>query len=800
MKVSYNWLKDYIRCGLEPHELAERLSLAGLEVETVTPIKPNLNGIVVGKVLSVEEHPGANRLSACQVTDGRKKLRIVCGAKNVRAGQMVPLARVGTRLPNGKRLSAANIRGVMSEGMICSERELELGEDASGIMVLTVKCKPGTDFSEALQLNDCILDINITPNRPDCLSVIGVAREIAAILGKSVKLPRFSLKEIGETTRSELTVDIKDAKLCPRYSGRLIKDVKVGPAAFWLRNRLGMVGVRAVNNVVDITNYVLMECGQPLHAFDFKKVRDGKIIVRPARAGERIITIDGNEQELEGGMLVIADSRRAIALAGIMGGLDTEVSGETTEVLLESAYFQPQSIRRTSRKLGLESASSYRFERGVDYRGVVQASDRAAYLISLLAGGKVCKGVVDRRPIAQPSKKVVLRVPRLNSILNTCISRPRAKRFLERLNMQVRNKGREGLELIPPSYRVDLKEEIDLIEEIARLEGFDRIEAVAPKGIVSSESDYARLQAREMVGDSLCSLGFSEAICLSFMGASEMEGLMWREDSRLRNIVELRNPVSEEFSYLRTSMLPPLMRSLVLNASRGNQDVRLFEFGTVFQKSKDGKLPEERERLAVVAMGKLGRSNWCNSPPEADFYYLKGVLSALLTGSPDLISVEREEFDSFHHGRSAALLLNGKRWGRMGEIHPRITDSYGIRSTIIFAEVDTEMLFRALAKPSSYKQLPRFPSVRRDIAVVAEEGLPAGSIINCIYGAAPAIVDSVDVFDLYRGEQITDGKKGLALSIIMRSSKETLKEKNINQALEKIRDALRKLGCVVRES
>jgi phenylalanyl-tRNA synthetase beta chain len=566
-----------------------------------------------------------------------------------------------------------------------------------------------------------------------------------------------------------------------------------------MRNRLGMVGFRAVNNIVDITNYVLMEYGQPLHAFDFGALRDNIIVVRTARAGEKIVTIDGKERILEGGMLVIADGERPIAIAGIMGGIESEVSEGTANVLLESAYFKPQSVKRTSGKLHLCSGSSYRFERGVDYAGIVRASDRAAYFMKLFAGGTVCRGVIDRTPGALKSGEVVLRMPRLNSVLHTRVSSPGAKRFLKSLNMEVRDKGKGKLEVKAPSYRVDIKREADLIEEVARLYGYDRIEEVAPRGIVALVDGNGRLRGREILRDVLCALGFSEAICLSFMGLSEMDSLMWGPRNRLRNAVVLRNPVSEEFSCLRTSMVPPLMRCLALNAQKGNHDVRLFEFGNVFIASDVGMPPKEEERLALVATGHVGNAGWHSSPIEPDFFYMKGVVQEILKGTGASLVFEKKLFDGFHPGRSAELLLNGERCGYIGQIHPRVASSYGVRSVVTFLELNPKPLFTLVTSPKRYERLPRFPAVKRDIAVVVEEGLAAQKIIDCVYTALEGIADSVVIFDLYKGEQIPEDKKGIALSVKMRSQKGTLKESDITEALKKVHDALRRLGCEIRE-
>jgi len=798
MKISFNWLKEYVDCPLSPEDLADRLTMSGLEVEAVTRLAPVLKGIVVGRVLRVEPHPSADRLSVCRVSDGTRELGIVCGAKNVKAGDVAPLARVGAELPNGTTVRRATLRGIVSEGMLCSERELELGEDAQGIMILPSHSTPGRELAEALQLNECILDLNVSPNRPDCLSVIGVARETAAILKKPLVLPRYRVKEKGARSASHVRVSIEDGELCPRYCVRVVKNVTVGPSPFWLRNRLGAVGVRTINMIVDVTNYVLMECGQPLHAFDLQKIQGGCIVVRQARRGEKITTIDGRERQLDEGMLVIADSKAPLAVAGIMGGLHSEVGKETREILLESAYFKPQSVRRTSQSLNCSSESSYRFERGVDYHGLLPALNRAAHLISALGAGEPCTGVIDRRSAAWRAKKVALRIPRLNAVLGTRLSRRRVKAHLERLGMAVRERGKEVAEVSPPSRRVDLRREIDMIEEVARMEGYDRISAVPPVGVVPAGAGDPRATGREKVRGVLCALGFSEAICLSFMGLAEMDRLMWPKDEPLRHGVRLRNPVSEEFAYLRTGMLPPVMRCLSLNASRGNSDVRLFELGTVFSPRADGGPPVEGEKLALAVMGLSGIRSWCARVPEADFFQLKGVLENMLAGSDAEISAARAPLPSCHPGRSAVLLRNGLPWGWIGEIHPRVAEAYGIKAPVIFAEVDPAPLYTALLGERQYHPLPRFPAVKRDIALTADEHVEAARVIATVRRAEPELIEAVELFDLFRGHQIPPGKKGLAISITLRAQESTLREEEIEAAMKKIREALSRAGCEMR--
>jgi phenylalanyl-tRNA synthetase beta chain len=573
----------------------------------------------------------------------------------------------------------------------------------------------------------------------------------------------------------------------------------VGRSPFWMRNRLGMAGVRAINSIVDATNYVLMEYGHPLHAFDLQALHGGAIVVRTARRGERITTIDGRERELNEQILVIADAERPVALAGIMGGVDSEVGGGTSAVLLESACFKPQSIRRASKMLNLATESSYRFERGADYCGLVPVLDRAAYFIALCSGGTVCKGVIDKKASARRQRRIILRIPRLNSLLNARLSRSAVKGCLECLHMGARAKGKEALTIIPPSYRVDIAREIDLIEEVARLQGYDRIQEVPPIGCPASSGGDRRTEGRERVRGRMCALGFTEAVCLSFMGLAEMDRLMWRQDSPLRRAVRLRNPVSEDLSYLRTSMLPPLMRCLALNASRGNNDVRFFEFGAVFSPPTEGGMPREREKLVLATMGKTGGVNWCTPAREVDFFYLKGVLEALCEGAGVEISIRRAALPGCHPGRGATLSWGGIEWGWMGEMHPRVAEAYDIRVPVVFAEVDAGPLLAAALEDPTFRPLPRFPAVRRDIALVADAAMEAGKIIESVRTAVPGLAESVEIFDLFTGAQIPAGKKGIAVSIKLRSLQSTLTEGDIEKAMGDIFAAILRLGCEIRK-
>ena len=797
MKVLYNWLREFVDAAPDPAELAERLTLGGLEVETLARLDPGPAGLIVGRILSVEPHPNADRLSVCRVSDGARELTVVCGAPNVRAGETAPLAVPGVKLPDGTVLGRAKLRGVASEGMLCSERELGFGEDAAGIMLLGSGAREGRPLTEALGLDDWLLDVNVTPNRPDCLSVVGIAREVSAICGLPLFVPAPRVEETGSPAAGRARVVVERADLCPRYTVRLIENVRPVLSPFRVRRRLGLSGVRAVNAVVDATNYVLLEYGQPLHAFDFAKIRGGRVTVRAARAGERIVTIDGKERELAAGMLLIADDAGPVAVAGVMGGAGSEVGPETSEILLESACFAPVSVRRTSRALDLASDSSYRFERGTDIDGTATAADRAAQLIAEFAGGKVCAGTVECRVPAAPRRAVSLRLGRVNAVLGGGVARGEAAEYLARLGIEAREGEGDRIEVVPPARRVDLRREIDLIEEIARLRGYDRIPEVPPSAVDAAEP-AARGLGRARAREALRALGFSEAVTLSFMGEAEMDRLMWAAGNPLRRAMRLTNAVSEELSLLRTSLLPSLMRCLGLNASRGNHDVRLFELGAVFSPTTSGGAPVETEKLALAATGLTAPANWHAPGAEADFFFLKGVVESLVEKCGPRLWAERVVRDGFHPGRTASLFLGDALWGCIGELHPRVAEAYGVRGRVIFAEVDAVTLYAALAAEARYRALPGCVAVRRDVAVVADEGLEAARLVACAREAAPRLVDSVTLFDVFTGAQIPAGKKGLAFAVRLRSPAGTLTEEEMSAAMERIRAALRGEGCEIR--
>ncbi|MBN1546400.1 MAG: phenylalanine--tRNA ligase subunit beta, partial [Syntrophaceae bacterium] len=634
MQVSIKWLKDYIDLALTPDELAAKLTMAGLEVEAIERKKPAFTGVVVAKILSLSPHPNADKLSLCRISTGEAEFPVVCGASNIKVGDVVPLAKVGATIPGGYTIKHSTIRGEVSEGMLCSEEELEIGGDNTGIMILPPDLPLGLELSKALDLDDTVMDIGITPNRSDCLSIIGMAREIAALTGSTVKYPDITFNETTEDIDGITSVTIEDPDLCPRYTARILKDVKIGPSPFWMRQRLEAVGLRSINNVVDVTNFVMMEFGQPLHAFDFRFLEEGRIVVRRSHAGEPFVSLDEKERILRPDTLMICDGKKPVAIAGIMGGLNSEVKDDTAMVLLESAYFQPSSIRKSARWLGMGTDAAFRFERGIDPEGVVRALNRAAQLIAETAGAVVCKGIIDAYPnrVAVP-ESIPLRIQRVNDVLGANLDEGQIVESLRLLGMSVNKTDQIGFYSVnPPSYRVDIYREIDLVEEVARLIGYDRIELKLPQISVKPLEKEKKQVLIEKIRQILNGCGFSEAIHYSFITPKSCDVLnISAEDERAR-MLKIANPLTDDQAIMRTTLVYSLLDTMRTNANNGCYNLKLFETGKIFIDNGQGELPTEKERLGVLLTGVAYDDFWHLKESGADFYSLKGVVEDLIAG------------------------------------------------------------------------------------------------------------------------------------------------------------------------
>lgn len=780
---------------MELKELVNLLTMAGLEVEAATSTGHGFEKIVVAEIQSIRRHPNADRLSLVEAKTDREHFSVVCGATNIREGQRVPLALIGAKLPGGTEIKRSKIRGQVSEGMLCSEIELGLGQDGSGIMILGNNVPLGENLSAALGLVDTLLDISITPNRPDCLCVIGVAREIAALTQQQMRYPNLTLSDQGGDIHQRTSVTLLDPDLCPRYVARMIEGVKVGPSPDWMKDRLEKVGIRSINNVVDVTNYVMMEYGQPLHAFDFELLEEGRIVVRRARKGETFVTLDGVKRGLDEEMLMICDGVKPVAIAGVMGGLNSEIRAETRTVLLESAYFQPMNNRRTSKKLGFETEASYRFGRGIDYGGCANAANRAAALIRELAGGRVVDGVVDAYPHPILPPPIRLSVPRTNRILGTEIGVQRMKASLESLELSVRQENETTLIVTPPSFRSDLEREIDLVEEVARLNGYENIPLSLPKGPPSSEKPNRGLILEEKVKDLLVQHGYHEVITYSFTSPHSIEGLSLLPGDMRKKSLPILNPLTEDASVMRTSLIPGLLETACYNLSYKNTDLRIFELKKVYLTVEKERLPNEVKYLAGLAMGMKGDLHWADSMRPVDFYDVKGCLEDLF----EAIQIRGVKFNRaekipyLHPGKSSSLVCGDETLGVMGEVHPDVLSHYNITGKVYLYEIDFDRMVQVAQDGRKFRSLPRFPSVHRDLSILVGDHLEAEKVEEAIRLLQPPFLDHVSLFDVYRGSSIPPEKKSLSYRIRYQADDRTLTDDEVNQYHEKVISRLREI-------
>jgi phenylalanyl-tRNA synthetase beta chain len=795
MKVSLNWLKDYIEIRIGLYELIDLLTMAGLEVEEAISMGGGLEKVVVAEIRSIRKHPNADRLSLVEVKTHQETFSIVCGATNIREGQKVPLALIGARLPNGIEIKKSKIRGISSEGMLCSEIELALGQDASGIMILPTHVPLGVDLGEAIGLKDTILDISITPNRPDCLCVIGVAREIAALTHQKVKYPTLSLSDRGEEIHQKTSVTILDQDLCPRYVARMIEEVKIGPSPHWMSDRLEKVGIRSINNVVDVTNYVMMEYGQPLHAFDFELLEEGRIVVRRAEEGEEFVTLDGVKRTLDKEMLMICDGVKPVAIAGVMGGLNSEIKEDTQRVLLESAYFHPAGNRRTSKKLGLETEAAYRFGRGINYGGCLSAANRAAQLIQELAGGRVLEGVVDVYPVTIKPNPIRLSIKKIHQILGTKVSANQVRNYLEDLELEIRGEDEDTLMVTPTSFRGDLEREIDLIEEVARLDGYERIPITIPKGPPSSEERSKEFLIERKVTDTLIYHGYHEVITYSFTSPDAWDDIGLPLDDPRRKALRILNPLTEDLSVMRTTLIPGLLEIARYNVSRKNFNLRLFELKKVFIPQEGERLPKEVKFLVGLAMGFDRDPHWAFSPRSVDFFDIKGCVEDLL----EALKIGGLKFDKavgipyLHPGKASRVILNHDVLGVLGELHPQVLGHYEIHGKGYLFEMDFSKMVQWAGEEKRFQSLPKFPEVYRDLSVVVEKALESEKVREAIRSFRQPYVEGVSLFDIYEGPPIPEGKKGISYRIRYQANDRTLTDEEVNQYHEKILTRLKEV-------
>ena len=808
MKVTLNWLKQYVDFNWSPEELTERLTMLGLEVEGVQKISGAFDGIVVAQVITREKHPNADKLSLCRVNDGTGERQIVCGAQNFKAGDKVPLILPGASLPPkaGEKepftIKVGKIRGVESHGMLCSPQELGLPDAVDGLLILREDAKVGQPFAEYLGLSggDVVYDLEITPNRPDLNSLIGIAREIAAVTGNKLKAPVIQfLNTESEPIGGLVSVRNEEPELCPRYTARIIRQVKVGPSPEWLRSTLEKVGLRSINNVVDITNYVMLETGQPLHAFDYHLLKGQgtnppKIVIRRAVEGEKFTTLDGKERTLTSQTLLIADETKAVALAGIMGGKNSEINDQTVDVLIESAYFKPQNIRATSKKLELRTDSSYRFERGGDVGVCDNASRRAAQLICDLANGQVLGHSIDDFPKRPEHKTIGLHFSKTKDLLGIAIPHAEQVSFLTSLGLTTLEQTPGHCVFSIPTWRVDLKRDVDLIEEIGRLYGVDKIPSTPPRGALGSNAFDAVYDQLSEVRGILTGLGLNET-----QGQTLVAGTECRVPAE--SIVALANPLSSDMDVLRPNLLPGLLTILRHNLSRKNEDVALFEIGRVFT-NVNGQVKEER-RVAVAITGRRAPSFWSGDDRDAKFAGsdLKGLVEELLEqfGLRGIVFGKRPESTALFL-ESAAVTLGGKLpLGELGQLLPTLARKYDLRDAVFLAEFNLDLLIARRNAGKAFKPLPQFPSSRRDVAMLVAEATTHDAVLQAVKQAKAANLDAVELFDVFRGQGVPAGQKSLAYAFTYRSAEKTLTDGEVNGAHEKVVAQLQQqLSAVMR--
>lgn len=796
MIAPYKWLCDYINMDLTPDALSGKLIATGTAVEGYEELGSDIKKVVVGKIAKLQKHPDADKLSVCNVDVGDETLQIVCGAGNIFEGALVPVALIGANLPGGFKIKKGKLRGIFSYGMLCSGSELNLteadypGADVDGIMILQEDYTLGTPVRDILGLTDTVFEIEIESNRPDCLSMLGIARECSAALEMPMNMPDVSYSEAGGNINDYVSVDVKDTDLCERYIARAVKNVKIGPSPKWLKDRLISAGVRSINNIVDITNFVMLETGQPMHAFDHKDIRDGQIIVRRAHSGEQIITLDDKERSLTNDMLLICDGQGPIAIGGVMGGQNSEIKDDTTTIIFEAAKFAQGNVRRTSRALGLPTESSMRFSKGVDTAGCKTAMDRALHLVQQLGAGEIVTGEVDVLSADLSPIQVTVSASRINAHLGTSLSADEMASLLRRvfINTSVND---DILTCSVPSFRGDISLGEDIAEEVARMFGYNNIPSAKMTGEVNRGVIPPDERSVDRVRTLLVGLGCYECITYSFASSSELDKLNLPEDDKLRHMVKIINPLGDEQGYLRTSGVPDILKVVANNMKKKQFDLRLFETGRVYlpvQGSKD--LPEELKYVCIALAG-----------GQEDFFTLKGVVQNLLNAFGIYACKFTSDAPEYYHpGRKASVYADGEKLGELGEIHPDVAASYDIDKRVYVAELNLHAITGAADDTRKYESLPKFPAAERDLALIVDENVPAAALQEVIECNAGEFYESSELFDVYTGDQVGQGKKSLAFSIVFRAKDRTLLDEEANDA----RDAIVKaadaaFGAKIRE-
>lgn len=821
MKVSLSWLKEYVPVEMEVSKLADALTMVGLEVDSISERYDYLDTVVVGRIVEIQPHPNADKLRMCKVDIGDRFISVACGAPNIETGMLAPAALPGTILPNGLKLETTVIRGEKSEGMLCSDGELGIGPDYSGVRVLDADLAVGQKLAVALKLSDPVFDISLTPNRSDCLSIIGIAREVAAIQKKKIRYPSihrdgtsqargdFDLEKEGEKTRIKISenepvifdissVKIESPELCPRYTAKILEDITIRPSPFWLQDRLMSVGLRPISNIVDVTNFVMMEMGQPLHAFDLDQLAEQRIVVRTAEEGEVFVTLDEKERKLSGDMLLICDGEKAVGLAGVMGGMNSEISDATTRVLLESACFNPASIRKTSKKLGLPTDASHRFERGVDPHGTVKALERAANLMAEVGGGRLVEGVIDEHPLPQVTEKIPVSVEKTNRLLGSNLTANEIAEILERIEFTVEPEDEDRLMVVPPSYRVDVFRAVDVMEEVARLWGYKNIRTTYPAISASEQKPPKQRRVRDRVRNTMTGLGYTESVNYSFSDRASCDKLLLDSEDERRRMLGILNPLIEDHAVMRTSMLPGLLLNMRLNIAQQVKNLKMFEVGKVFISKGQDELPDEIEMLAGILTGNRYVPYWHAKEKEiqCDFYDAKGAVESLF----DALNIDNAVFTAETEtpctytkvGRTAYIYVDSTWVGVVGEFDAKVLSSYDIKSRAFMFEINMDRLKNLIPDVVMYRSIPKYPAISRDMTLIVRKDIESIRLLEAVKDMNEALIEDIYFFDVYDGEPVGPINKSISFRITYRSAVETLEDEYVDKIHKNIADALLK--------
>lgn len=793
MNLPMSWLNDYMDIDVTPKEYADKMTMSGSKVEGYENMGEAVQNVVTGKVLTCEDHPDSDHLHVCTVDAGTGEiLQIVCGAPNVKAGIIVPVALVGAVLPGGK-IKKGKLRGVESCGMICSHDEIGITEDMLGyepeygILILPDDTPIGKDIKDIFGMDETVVEFEITSNRPDCFSIIGLARETAATFNKKFTIPEVKFSENKENIADTISVEVQDKDKCKRYCARMVKNVKIAPSPAWMQERLRACGVRPINNIVDITNYVLLEYGQPMHAFDLRDLEDSKIIVRRAENGEIIKTLDEQDRTLTSDDLVIADGKRAVAIAGVMGGFNSEVKDDTTTVIFESATFNGASVRLTAQRVGLRTESSSRYEKGLDYHNTVPAVERACQLVEELGCGENVGGMIDIMGNVTDMKPLPFRPDKINAFLGTDLAAEQMVKIFDALEIKT---DLDKMTVTPPSFRPDLEGEADIAEEVARFYGYDKIPVTLLSGEATCGKKTARQQAQDSIMEILTAQGMYEIYTYTFTSPSIFDKLNIPADSELRNTVKISNPLGEDTSIMRTTTISSMLDILSRNYNYRNASARLFEIGKVFIPTESGKLPDEPYKITLGMYG-----------DNVDFFDIKGICEELMSG----LHVSRVKYTAvtdnptFHPGRCAKIAAGGKTLGIIGEIHPSVCRKYGIETPVYIGELDFENIFLNMDKDIKFKELPKYPAVTRDIAMLVDKTVPVADIEEIVKKASGKLLESITLFDVYEGEQIPEGKKSVAYNAVYRALDRSLTGDEVQKVFDKaVKNLEHQLGAQLR--